>query len=188
MLTNHDVAALMRAEHHDPFSVLGLHTHLGERWVSAVLPGALSVEVVDRATGATVAAMVRHPDSDVFSVQLPKGTAAWVHQFRVQWHGATDRVLLEDPYRFPLVLQDLDLWLLAEGTHQRPFECLGAHLTQVDGVAGTTFAVWAPNALRVSVVGSFNQWDGRRHPMRMRREWGMGNIYSRSCTGRFVQV
>ncbi|MEY4737050.1 MAG: hypothetical protein RL302_1369 [Pseudomonadota bacterium] len=177
MLTKHDVAALMRAEHHDPFSVLGPHTHLGERWISAILPGAQSVEVVNRATGVTVAAMVRQPDSDVFSVQLPKGAVPLVHQFRVQWHGAPDSVLIEDPYRFPLVLQDMDLWLLAEGTHQRPFECLGAHLTEMEGVAGTTFAVWAPNALRVSVVGSFNQWDGRRHPMRMRLECGVWEIF-----------
>ena len=84
---------------------------------------------------------------------------------------------LEDPYRFPLVLQEMDLWLLAEGTHLRPFECLGAHLRSMEGVAGASFTVWAPNAKRVSVVGSFNQWDGRRHPMRLRRECGVWEIF-----------
>ena len=85
--------------------------------------------------------------------------------------------MLEDAYRFPFVLQELDVWLLGEGSHQRPFECLGAHLTQKLGVDGVSFAVWAPNARRVSVVGSFNQWDGRRHPMRLRRECGVWEIF-----------
>ena len=76
----------------------------------------------------------------------------------------------DDPYRFGPVLGELDAWLLAEGTHLRPFEVLGATPRSMDGVAGTSFAVWAPNARRVSIVGDFNHWDGRRHPMRLRRD------------------
>ena len=74
-------------------------------------------------------------------------------------------------------IPDLDVWLLAEGTHHRPYEWLGAHLVVVDGVAGTRFAVWAPNAQRVSVVGSFNDWDDCRHPMRLRQECGVWEIF-----------
>jgi 1,4-alpha-glucan branching enzyme len=85
--------------------------------------------------------------------------------------------LTEDPYRFGPVLGELDVWLLAEGTHLRPFEVLGATPREMDGVAGTGFAVWAPNASRVSVVGDFNHWDGRRHPMRLRRECGVWEIF-----------
>jgi 1,4-alpha-glucan branching enzyme len=71
----------------------------------------------------------------------------------------------------------MDVWLLGEGTHRRPFEVLGAHPRSMDGVPGTAFAVWAPNAIRVSVVGDFNHWDGRRHPMRLRRECGVWELF-----------
>ena len=80
-----------------------------------------------------------------------------------------DRVVeMEDPYRFPPVLSDFDLYLLAEGTHMHLYEKLGAHPMVIDGVAGVAFAVFAPDARRVSVVGDFNFWDGRRHAMRVR--------------------
>ncbi|MFN3545826.1 MAG: histidine kinase, partial [Thiobacillus sp.] len=86
-------------------------------------------------------------------------------RLQVQWESGLSSVL-DDPYRFPLVLGEMDVWLLGEGTHLRPFEVLGAHPGAMLGVDGTRFAVWAPNASRVSVVGDFNHWDGRRHPMR----------------------
>ncbi|SQA61469.1 1,4-alpha-glucan branching enzyme GlgB [Raoultella planticola] len=75
------------------------------------------------------------------------------------------------------LLQELDAWLLAEGTHLRPYETLGAHADIMDGVTGTRFSVWAPNARRVSVVGQFNYWDGRRHPMRLRKESGIWELF-----------
>jgi hypothetical protein len=81
------------------------------------------------------------------------------------------------PTASPRCLGEMDVWLLAEGSHLRPFERLGAHLCAIDGVAGTVFAVWAPDAQRVSVVGDFNTWDGRRHPMRLRRECGVWEIF-----------
>ncbi len=83
----------------------------------------------------------------------------------------------EDPYRFPPVLGALDVYLMAEGSHRRIFERLGAHPTKFEGIDGVAFAVWAPNAKRVSVVGDFNQWDGRRHPMRKRIEAGVWEIF-----------
>jgi 1,4-alpha-glucan branching enzyme len=82
-----------------------------------------------------------------------------------------------DPYRFPPVLGEIDVYLLAEGSHRRMWERLGAHPRTIDGVEGVAFAVWAPNARRVSVVGDFNQWDGRRHPMRKRIEAGIWEIF-----------
>src|SRR5690606_36989152 len=85
--------------------------------------------------------------------------------------------LFDDPYSFGPLIEDLDVWLLAEGSHHRPYEWLGAHPCRVNGIAGTRFAVWAPAARRVSVVGGFNQWDGRRHMMRLRRECGVWEIF-----------
>ncbi|TAH13251.1 MAG: 1,4-alpha-glucan branching protein GlgB [Curvibacter sp.] len=165
----------MHAEHTDPFGVLGMHTRADGLAVHALLPGAEQVDLIDRETGLVRAALKRQAGSVVFGV-LMTNVASFDYQLRVQWASGPVQ-LLEDPYRFPLVLQDLDLWLLAEGTHQRPFECLGAHLVSINGVSGASFAVWAPNARRVSVVGSFNQWDGRRHPMRFRRECGVWEIF-----------
>ena len=182
MLTSTDISALMRADHGDAFSVLGMHECVGAIWVNAILPGAEQVTVRDRNSGAARATLARCPDSAVFSSPIPSATERFDYQLEVVWTPAPDRTtphvqVLEDAYRFPFVLQELDVWLLGEGSHQRPFECLGAHLTQKLGVDGVSFAVWAPNARRVSVVGSFNQWDGRRHPMRLRRECGVWEIF-----------
>ncbi|WP_294765400.1 1,4-alpha-glucan branching protein GlgB [uncultured Rhodoferax sp.] len=174
-LQDHDLSALMRAEHQDPFSVLGMHSRPDGLAVHALLPGAEWVELIDQASGEARATLQRAAGSVVFGIVLP-AQDAFSYQLRVHW-AAGPVQLLEDPYRFPLVLQEMDLWLLAEGTHLRPFECLGAHLRSMEGVAGASFTVWAPNAKRVSVVGSFNQWDGRRHPMRLRRECGVWEIF-----------
>jgi 1,4-alpha-glucan branching enzyme len=84
---------------------------------------------------------------------------------------------MEDPYRFPPVLSDFDLHLFGEGSNYRLYTKLGAHLCQLDGVDGVSFAVWAPNAERVSVLGQFNQWDGRRHPMRPRGATGIWELF-----------
>jgi 1,4-alpha-glucan branching enzyme len=82
-----------------------------------------------------------------------------------------------DPYSFTDIFTDFDEYLLAEGTHEKMYERLGAHLMSLNGIAGVHFAVWAPNAARVSVVGDFNAWDGRRHPMRFRHNSGLWNIF-----------
>src|SRR6185369_7166193 len=83
----------------------------------------------------------------------------------------------DDPYRFPPVLSDYDLHLLAEGTHHTAHERLGAHLREIDGVAGIAFALWAPNARRVAVIGDFNDWDHRRHAMRLRHGAGIWELF-----------
>ncbi|WP_342620709.1 1,4-alpha-glucan branching protein GlgB [Rhodoferax sp. GW822-FHT02A01] len=182
MLTANDISALMRADHGDAFSVLGMHEHDGAVWVNAIMPGADSVVVLDRQSGTPRATLQRITGTEVFSGAIPQAKERFEYQFQVDWKPAPDRTtaltqVLEDAYRFPFVLQEMDVWLLGEGSHQRPFEALGAHLTQMLGVDGVRFAVWAPNAKRVSVVGRFNQWDGRRHPMRLRRECGVWEIF-----------
>ena len=175
MLDSSTVTALMAGDHGDPFAVLGLHTH-DERWVlRALLPGAVGVDVIDKASGQNVASLRRIVGSDVFEGTLPERADRLVYQLDVDW--GSHHQVMEDAYRFSTLLGEMDLWLLAEGTHHRPYEQLGAHPTEIDGVAGTRFAVWAPSARRVSVVGSFNNWDGRRHAMRVRSECGVWEIF-----------
>ncbi|NVO07471.1 MAG: 1,4-alpha-glucan branching enzyme, partial [Rhodoferax sp.] len=182
MLTVNDISALMRADHHDAFSVLGMHEKNGAIWVNTVLPGAEQVRVLDRETGQARATLTPCLESDVFSGPVPGASARFDYQLEITWAPAPDRItphvqVLEDAYRFPFVLQELDTWLLGEGSHQRPFECLGAHITQMLGVDGVSFAVWAPNAKRVSVVAVSYKKKGRRHPMRLRRECGVWEIF-----------
>jgi 1,4-alpha-glucan branching enzyme len=97
--------------------------------------------------------------------------------YRLRGEAAGTSWEFEDPYRFGPVLGEMDEYLLGEGTHQRIWQVLGAHPVTHEGVEGVHFAVWAPNAERVSVVGDFNQWDGRRHPMRLRGATGVWEIF-----------
>ena len=180
MLSTNDIDALMAARHVDPFSVLGMQVHGGAVWVHALLPGAAAVAVLEQSSGKCVAPLQRLGSSDLFGARMGRRRKPFDYRLRVQWRSEPQSEtveVLEDPYRFPLVLGDTDVWLLSEGTHLRPYECLGAHPCEMAGVTGTRFAVWAPNASRVSVIGSFNHWDGRCHPMRLRPECGIWEIF-----------
>jgi len=171
MLAESDLLRLAAGRHGDPFAVLGPHTDAqGRSWVRALLPLAEQVQAL--CSDGSVAELA-HRDHGLFEGLLP---SAQPYRLRVTWPGAP-AIELDDPYRFGPLLGELDAWLLAEGTHLRPFELMGATPRQHEGVAGTGFAVWAPNALRVSVVGDFNHWDGRRHPMRLRRECGVWELF-----------
>ena len=175
MLTSSDIERLCNASHGDPFSILGPHRHTPKRCsVRCFLPHATQVDVTSP-RGQPLAMLTARHGTDFFegSVPLVLGDA---YQLQVQWADG-QRSTLDDPYRFPTVLGEMDVWLLGEGTHLRPFEVLGAHPSTMLGVSGTRFAVWAPNASRVSVVGDFNFWDGRRHPMRLRRECGVWELF-----------
>ena len=89
------------------------------------------------------------------------------YRLRITYHAAVTSLEIDDPYRYGRVLTDFDLHLFGEGTHHRAFEKLGAHRISVGTTTGVHFAVWAPNADRVSLIGDFNGWDGRVHPMRL---------------------
>ena len=89
---------------------------------------------------------------------------------------------LRDPYVFPPTLGELDLHLFSEGRHETVYEKLGAHPTEIDGVAGVAFALWAPAARSVSVVGDFNNWDGRLHPMRSLGSSGIWELFVPACS------
>ena len=160
--------ALVHGVHGDPFALLGPHGNV----VRALLPGAVGVRVVSRASGAVLGEMRPVYDGILFDtfVETPEP-----YLLSIDWGGVTQ--VTEDPYSFPPLLSDFDLYLLAEGRHRDLGSCLGAQAMRVDDVAGVRFAVWAPNARRVSVVGNFNSWDGRRHPMRLRHAAGIWEIF-----------
>ena len=171
--TRQDIEALINAEHRDPFSVLGPHADgQGGYYIRAFLPQALSVNVVDRETGDVLGPLSCPDVPGLFVGQFAEPRA---YALRIQWAGGEQTS--EDPYSFGPLLGEMDLYLFAEGNHRDLSHCLGAQVMSVDGVPGVRFAVWAPNARRVSVVGDFNIWDGRRHPMRLRHPSGVWEIF-----------
>ncbi len=174
-----DIDAVVRGEHGDPFGVLGPHlVRTGDRpavAVRAFLPWAQAVRVLAEGP-ASPQAMERLHSEGFFEAVF----AGLDGLFRYRLEAADRRSqtsVLDDPYRFLPTLSDLDLHLLAEGTHYQAYDKLGAHLRVMDGVSGVAFAVWAPNARRVSVVGDFNAWDGRRHPMRLHPGNGIWELF-----------
>ncbi|MCF1184273.1 1,4-alpha-glucan branching protein GlgB [Marichromatium gracile] len=163
---------IVEARHHDPFSVLGRHLDEdGALVVRVFLPRAERVRLVEAA-----AAMTRIEGTDLFIWRgLPE---ALPECYQLEWEDASGAVhRTHDPYCLPPQLGDFDLHLFGEGRHWHAYRFLGAHLHQVDGIAGVRFAVWAPNAARVSVVGDFNAWDGRAHPMRVRGGSGVWELF-----------
>ncbi|MBI2236425.1 MAG: 1,4-alpha-glucan branching protein GlgB [Magnetospirillum sp.] len=167
-----DAEAIVAGSHGDPFAVLGPHPVKEGMAVRSFQPQASRLWVVGPA-GEVEAERV-HPDG-LFAARVGPATAG-LYRLKLEYpDGRIETV--DDPYRFPPVLGELDVHLLSEGSHRRTFEKMGAHVVRVDGVDGVNFAVWAPNAKRVSVVGDFNGWDGRRHSMRLRHEAGVWEIF-----------
>jgi len=174
-----DVQQVVHGEHRDVFRVLGMHrVSIGGELrlvVRAFHPGAESVAVVDAETGDAAEMERAHADG-FFELVLPPGSHPFAYRLRVRTpEGETAEEA--DAYAFPSTVSDFDLYLIGEGTHLRLWETLGAHPDQIEGVAGTRFAVWAPGAQRVSVVGPFNGWDGRRHVMRFHPGAGVWEMF-----------
>jgi 1,4-alpha-glucan branching enzyme len=154
--------AVIEGRHSDPFRYLGPHVENGSSVVRVFLPDAEGVAVIDEQGHESD--LQRIHDAGLFEGRLRNGS----QHYRLRARYGERQVEIEDPYRFPPILSDLDLYLLGEGTHMHPYDKLGAHPMVLDGVEGVGFAVFAPSAKRVSVVGDFNLWDGRRHAMRVR--------------------
>ena len=165
-----DARAIAEGRHGDPFSVLGLHDYAG-RWVlTAFMPDAARLIVVT--PGGEYRAKAWPGVPGVFTCDLPGWSG-----YRLRAEGAGWFWEYDDPYAFGPVLGEIDEYLLGEGSHQRLWQALGGHLITHEGVEGAHFAVWAPSAERVSVVGAFNTWDGRRHVMRQRGQTGIWEIF-----------
>ena len=184
-----DVAAIIAARHGDPFAVLGQHVTPAGPVVRAFVPYAETVSAV--APNGRPVPLTQRAERGFFEGLIPNGTT----RYRLQAANDGGTWELDNPYSFGPLLGDLDDHLFVEGTHELLYRRLGAHPITHEGVMGVHFAVWAPNADRVSVVGDFNDWDGRRLQMRKRIESGIweifapgvapGTIYKYEILGRF---
>jgi 1,4-alpha-glucan branching enzyme len=176
MITSEDAAHIAQGTHHDPFAVLGRHLVNGKHTIRVFAPGVDKIDAIDVKTGRRIVTLspvdehsgmfagvaARRKNPFAYRLRLTKGDTVWTR---------------EDPYRFGPVLGELDEHLIGEGAHLALWTVLGAHVMTHEKVAGTHFAVWAPNARRVSVVGNFNDWDGRVNAMRKRGQTGVWEIF-----------
>ena len=160
MKMSEQARAIVSGRHPDPFSFLGPHKDDSGTVLRVLLPQASSVVAVE--AGGHERELTQIDKAGLFSGRIENT------RYRLRARFGDHEVELEDPYRFPPLLTDFDLYLLGEGNHLRFYDKLGAHPRVIDGIEGVAFVVFAPNAQRVSVVGDFNGWDGRRHAMRVR--------------------
>jgi 1,4-alpha-glucan branching enzyme len=167
-----DLQRIVESRHHDPFSVLGRHPDgNGNVVVRANIPDCIEVSIAEGPFP-----MERVPNTDIFEYHGPiKGVP---ERYRLIWRDSEHHEhIVHDPYCFPAQLQDFDLHIFNEGKHWHAYRILGANIHVADGIEGVLFAVWAPNAERVSVVGDFNRWDGRVYPMRVRGGTGIWELF-----------
>jgi len=177
LLEQEQVLAIINAKHQDVFSVLGMHKHPTENRliVRSFLPEALSVDVIDSKTNKLVAVLDCIDRAGLFEGTLGRRRNFFNYRLRVSYQNET--IVVEDPYRYPSLINNDDLYFFCEGTNEKTYQLMGAHQLEVECVNGTHFVVWAPDATRVSVVGDFNFWDGRRHVMRKHPAAGVWEIF-----------
>ncbi len=191
-MMNNELQRIQKGTHHDPFQVLGIHDNSkqndnkqGNEKQSILRffqPHAESVELLLDEAGKTIP-LARIPHSDIFELTLDKELEAKlekVHKhpaFRWQQKGTDEWHTTISPYTFAPQTGELDIHLFAEGKHHHAYRFMGAHLKNIDGVEGCLFCVWAPNVQRISIIGDFNGWDGRCHPMRSLGESGLWELF-----------
>ncbi len=175
-----EVDAIVKGTHCNPHHILGMHECIDDVYINAYLPGAKVVTAIDTATKKKYT-LVSERVEGFFSVVI-KNQKKFDYKLNVKFDNG-DEITYIDPYIFEPVIDPIDISLFNEGEHYEIYEKMGAHPLTVDGVEGVLFAVWAPNAERVSVVGNFNNWDGRRHPM---RKLDYSGIFELFIPGKYV--
>ncbi|MFH0909853.1 MAG: 1,4-alpha-glucan branching protein GlgB [bacterium] len=170
-LPDDTVKAIVQGTHGSPYSVLGMHAAGHDTIVRTFQPYASKVEVMQDDKP--------HPMDRTHDGMYEIVFHGWQpFPYRLRMTESNGHAWeMEDPYRFPLQITDFDMYLFGEGSHYRTYEKMGAHAMTIDGVEGVHFAVWAPNAIRVSIIGAFNRWDGRHHPMQNRGGSGLWEIF-----------
>ena len=174
------------ASNGDPFATLGMHETEQGIEIRTLLPDANRVVVIERESGKEITELDCVDERGFFVGVIPTCRHFFAYQLQVFW--GNESQIVEDPYRFHPMIDDLEQWLLSEGSMLRPYEILGAHFMECDGVSGVNFRLWAPNARRVSIVGDFNYWDGRRHPMRFHLKSGVWELFlPKASLGQFYK-
>lgn len=174
LISEAQIDSLVCANCDDVFALLGIHAWEDNQFViRAFIPNADVVEVIESSSDNIIIPL-QHVRDGVFVGVAPAGEA-FNYRLRIQYGDVVD--IREDPYRFDTSIKELDLYLFGEGTHEKLYDWLGAQVREIDGVKGTSFCVWAPNAKLVSVVGDFNFWDGRHHMMRKHIPSGVWEIF-----------
>jgi 1,4-alpha-glucan branching enzyme len=168
------IEAIATARHADPFSVLGPHVEGDRLTIRACVPAAEAVSLIH--DGEEPVRMARRHPAGIYEAVLPGVRAIPDYRLLVAYPGG-HTIEVDDPYRYGRVITDYDLYLFGEGNHTHIYDRLGAHPMTIGSAAGVHFAVWAPNAMRASVVGDFNAWDGRVHPMRSLGSSGVWEIF-----------
>ena len=164
---------LVDGRHFNPFSLLGIHREHGKRIVRTLQPQAKTVGLLVNGIDKSLPMKKVHA-AGIFEIEMPARKRSY--QLRLTYADGNSHDI-QDAYRFPSMLGDLDLYLMGQGSHRDIFRKMGAHPTRLLGVSGTFFTVWAPNASRISVIGEFNDWDGRRHVMRLHPGNGLWEIF-----------
>jgi 1,4-alpha-glucan branching enzyme len=176
LLTENEINDILRSDLRDPFKTLGMHRGSNTISVRAFIPEAASVKVCERGEKKKSFAMTRVHNAGIFEAVITGRKKFFTYEFACTLHDGK-ALRFVDPYSFLPVMSDNSRYLFNEGTHQRVYDDLGSHERTVNGVDGCVFAVWAPNAKRVSLVGDFNGWDGRRHPMRLLGASGVWELF-----------
>lgn len=176
LLSKEEMEAVITGNHGNVFAVLGIHKDKGSKevFIRTYQPHAKSVELL-KYDDSSLGFLTKLDDRGFFQINVG-AVDNFPYRFRIE-NDLGQFYLKEDEYRFPSVLGDIDVYLLAEGNHLEMYKKLGAHVMEMNGIKGVGFAVWAPNAKRVSVVGGFNNWDGRAHVMRKHPTCGVWDIF-----------
>ena len=176
MLSKEEISAIVNGDHGNVFAVLGIHRNKGTKkiFIRAYQPFAASIEVIDE-KGESLGKMEKIDERGFFQKNFDK-TEEFAYRFKIT-NDKGHEYMAEDTYSFPSTIGDIDEYLFAQGNHREIYKKLGSHIMEINGVKGVAFAVWAPNAKRVSVIGSFNNWDGRIDVMRKHINCGVWDIF-----------